>query len=593
MPASRTGSKIVFEAAAIVLVIALYLYPSFKARAQLGPSVLPPIFAPDLSMYLNLSQIATIDDGRVMNPYYRIPVPTTGAGYLKFRLAPRLFGSLNRLLDNRTWFALLLWNAFWWTLLCIVAKWLFDRFLPARSPTLVLFGLFILMLFNFGVLKTLLLAWVHLPSLAGFADLQLPFMRAFIPVIPCALVLAYLGLQMEALRRSKVIVWIAMAALQLFALAIFPYATVLMAGLTAVSLLGQVMRLGWRETWRIPLLYGVTCGLLDFAFLWHGSLGFYDNRSSAIHFQPQLLPHLIGGNWLLLVGVTVAVAFAKPLVFELKWPLVGLGATNAVLMLGDVIVPSTAILLSHHASRFLHMTIATLTPFLIAAALSALPRIPRIAHSIVGFVLVFTLLNGALLAAGTYQNFLQPNREIVELSQLQHLLNLTDSDLLIARSETVDDRCGWVVLMSPPPVLFCTDAEVMLTPQQNRDVHRFRQAVYLYLTGENSDLMQRALAGPNPSSLVWKLGYWAEAISPSAEERKQGIHAIQSDVVPWLERVENHDVEVSRFFRKFRRIIVIDSRQDHTFAADRLEAFLNLEGQQNFDDFSVLLYSSR
>lgn len=90
----------------------------------------------------------------------------------------------------------------------------------------------------------------------------------------------------------------------------------MMAGLTAVSLLGQVMRLGWRETWRVPLSYGATCGLLDFAFLGHGSLGFYDNRSSAIHFQPQLLPHLIGGNWLLLVGLTVAVAFAKPLVFE-------------------------------------------------------------------------------------------------------------------------------------------------------------------------------------------------------------------------------------------------------------------------------------
>jgi hypothetical protein len=67
---------------------------------------------------------------------------------------------------------------------------------------------------------------------------------------------------------------------------------------------------------------------------------------------------------------------------------------------------------------------------------------------------------------------------------------------------------------------------------QNRDIHRFRQAGYLYLTGENSDLTQRALAGPNPSSLIWKLGYWAEAISPSAEERAQGIHAIQSDLIP-------------------------------------------------------------
>ena len=96
MIASRTGSKIVFEVAAIVLVIAIYLFPSFKARAQLGPTALPPMFAPDLSMYLNLSQITAIDDSHAMNPYYRIPVPTAGAGYLKFRLAPRLFGGLCR-----------------------------------------------------------------------------------------------------------------------------------------------------------------------------------------------------------------------------------------------------------------------------------------------------------------------------------------------------------------------------------------------------------------------------------------------------------------------------------------------------------------
>ena len=204
---------------------------------------------------------------------------------------------------------------------------------------------------------------------------------------------------------------------------------------------------------------------------------------------------MIGGNWLLLVALTVAVAFAKPLVFELKWPLVGLGATNALFMLGDVIVPSTAILLSHHVSHFLHMTIAILTPFLISAAFPAFPVNPRIAHIVLGFLMVLTLLNGALLEAGTYQQFLQQNREIVELSQLQRLINPTDRDLLIAPSETVDDSCGWVALMSPSPVLFCTDAEVMLTPQQNRDIHRFRQAVYLYLTGKNSDLMQRALAG--------------------------------------------------------------------------------------------------
>jgi hypothetical protein len=74
---------------------------------------------------------------------------------------------------------------------------------------------------------------------------------------------------------------------------------------------------------------------------------------------------------------------------------------------------------------------------------------------------------------------------------------------------------------------------------------------------------------------------------------RNGYTPFSSDLIPWLERVENHDVEVSGFLRKFRRIIVIDRRQDHTFAPHRLATFSNLEGQQNFDDFIVLSYASR
>jgi hypothetical protein len=181
----------------------------------------------------------------------------------------------------------------------------------------------------------------------------------------------------------------------------------------------------------------------------------------------------------------------------------------------------------------------------------------------------------------------------VHLADVQRVVNPGDGDLLVARSTTVDDRCGWMVLLSSAPVLFCPDAEVMLTPQQNHDVQRFRQAVYLHLTGDSSGRLQRALAGPDPSVLVWRLGYWAEAISPSLEERRQGIQAIQSDLIPWLERVENHDAAVVTFLREFRRIIVIDSRREPTFAEDRLASFLNLESKQNREDFVLSYYSPK
>lgn len=592
MLGSRLTSRWVAFSAAIFVVVAIYVYPSIKARVQLGDSPLPAMFAPDLSMYLNLSQIRSAGDGRIWNPYYRIPVPTDGAGYLKFRLAPGLFGRLNKLLGSRTWLSLLLWNAFWWTSLAIASVWLFARFLPLQSTPVVMMGVGLTLVFNFGVLKSLLLAWIHLPSLAGFTPLSLPFMRAFIPVIPCVAMLVYLGLQMEALRRRSVIPWAVMATLQLFALAVFPYATVMMVGITGVSVLRQMMRLGVHETWRIPLVYAIACALLDLAFLWNGSVGYYDNRSAAIHFQPQLLPHLIGGNWLLIVAMTVAVIFAKPLSFDVKWPLAGLGFTNALLMLGDAIVPSTRLLLSHHAAHFVHLTLATLAVFVMAAALKALPD-RRYVGLVPVFLLALITLNGVLLSRGNYRGFIQQNEDMVQISRLQPVFNSGDSELLIARSTTVDDSCGWLALLSTSPVLFCTDAEVMLTPQQNRDIHRFRQAIYLYLTGESRDRLRQTLAAGDTSNVIWRLGYWAEAISWSGEERQQGIQAIESDIIPQLERVDNRDVEVVNFFRNFHRIVVVDTQRNSTFVPDRLASFLKLEGQQVSNNFVLSFYTPR
>lgn len=213
-----------------------------------------------------------------MNPYYRTPVPENGAAYLKFSLGFKIFGELNRLLDHHFWLSLLVWNVFWWTLLALVAFLVFRTFLPISSQAIVIPGVALVMLFNFGVLKTLVLAWIHLPSLAAFDAIGLPFMRAFLPVIPSTLVLAYVGLQIDTLRRNRALNWFAMAGLQLLALPIFPYATLMMAGLTAFSVTSQLARKP--QMWRAAIGYGIVCAVLDFAFLRHGSLAVYEGRSS-------------------------------------------------------------------------------------------------------------------------------------------------------------------------------------------------------------------------------------------------------------------------------------------------------------------------
>jgi hypothetical protein len=595
-PGAAFGARRVAGFAATVVILIIYSYPALRTATNFGTTGLPPEFAPDLSLYLNLSGLKTASPGQVLNPYYLVPVPSNGTAYLKFRLGADLFSGWDKLLDGRIWLAMFLWNLFWWGLLCAAALWLFGRFLPLDLPAIRIAGLGLLMLVNIGMARPLLTAWVRLPSLSRFqnAALELPFMRAFTPQILMPLLLAYLGLQMVALGRKKGVFycWAGMGVLQLLALLAFPYTTLMMAGLTLVSVLCWMFSRGGRGSWYIPAIYGAGCAIADGAFLMSGSLNLYASHSSLIHFQTHLLPHLVGGTWLILCVLTVSTFLAKSLPPEVRWTLAGLGATNLALMLGDAVVPSAVLLLSEHAAYFAHPTAAVLLTFLVAAALLRMPKQSNRLRISFGVVLGLLSLNGIFLSVGTYQAFLQMNRQQAEVARLLTLWQPAERDLLIARSLVVDDSCGWAALLARAPILFCTDAEVMLTPQQNRDIHRFRQAVYLYLSGNDSGSLQRALATPDPSLEMYQLGYWAEA-ALSSEGRNEGIHAIQVDLIPLLEKVERQDVAVRTFFRKFRRIIVIDNQQDRTFDADRLALFLKLEGQQNGDDLLLLSFSPK
>jgi len=387
-----------------------------------------------------------------------------------------------------------------------------------------------------------------------------------------------------------------MGALQFVALASFPYATLIMVGITAASATWQVSSSGNRWVLLVVTVYGLACAAADGVFATKGSLGFYSNHASIIEFQPALLPHLIGGNWLILAILTAAVVFSKRLSPDAKWPLVGMGGSNLIFMLGDAVVPAKTILLSHHAAHFIHTSIAILFIFLLSATLVCAQCKSDQWKSRAGIAVacVIVAVNGILLSLGTYRGFFVYNQENVELAKdLAGPSRPNQNDLVIARSTNVDDPCGWIFLLTQNQVLYCTDAEVMLTPQQNIDIHRFRQAIYLYLTGRDSESLRRMLAEPNRLNLMYQLGYWAEAASLSPAEQADGVRAVEREVIPLLERVEHRDVAVSDFFHQFRRIIVVDNPKNPAFSQARLASFLKLEDERQDGLLQFRTYTSR
>lgn len=578
----------VLMAGAVVLVLAIYSYPALRTATTTGSRVLPPSFSPDLSLYLNISTARTSNAGQVVEPYYGIDVPMARMGYLKFRTAFRLFGGLNTLLHRNLWWTMLLWNLFWWGVLCVVAVWFFREVLPENSPAMVLAGMGFLLLFNFGILLTQAQAWIHLPGLQAFEHVPLPYIRPFFPQISVPLVILYLGLQIRALQRRAWPLWTGMAAIQFLAFTTFPYAVLIMSGITAVAILGEIIS-GHPLRWTVLLGYTAICALSDLAFLLHGN---QISRSGGpvqeplIHLQLSVLPHRIGGMWIVLALLSVLILLARDLTPEIRWPIFGLGISVMLILLGDVFFSETQLQMSVHGAYFVHPAAAILFTFVLSAWLKSLQN-NRIWRFVLCAGIVFIFLNGILLAAETYRSSLPFNREQSELSAVLRSSSPQATDLVIARSLSVDDDCAWVPLASPSHVLYCRNAQVLLSPEQNQKSQRFRQALYLYFTNRDHQWVNDVLTNPSAIGELSRLTFLGQ-VTTNVQEREKNIEAVQTELVPLLVKVEDKDPEVSSFLQRYRRMLVIDNANDPYFALPRLSEYLRIENRQRSGDLLVL-----
>jgi hypothetical protein len=571
----------------LTVVLAIYSYPFLATTATLGSRVVPPFFAPDLSLYLNLSNLQSADDGKVVNPYYGCTVDLKEFGYLKFRAAFQLFGLLEGLLRRDLWTSVLIWNLLWWTAIALSSWWLLTTILPAEAFAVIPAGLPLLLFFNFGASKQEGLAWLQLPSLTGFYGLNLPYIRAFFPQVPIALLLLYVILQIKATGSRSWHHWIAMYSVQLIALASFPYATLMMAGISAVGLGGWLLR-DFKDAAPARVgIYAIACALTDATFVLHGFSG-------PRHMSPLelLLPHLgsavsRAGTTLAFTAVlTVSAALARPRVSDAaKWSVVGLGISNTMLLLGDALF-AAQLQLSHHAGYFVSCTLGILLTYLGATVYLSLASWPRLVRVAVWLVGLLSLLNGALLARAAYERNLEANRATQEFAQIVGSFNARKSDLVVAPAEFVDDPCGWIPLLTESTVLYCKNAQIILDYDQRHSLHRFRQALYLYFAGRDSAWAGRVISTTDGNALG-ALALFDEAYTSDSDARRRVSIAIRKELVPLLSELEQGDNDARQFFRQYKHVFVIEDAESR-LVRQRLTAYLSIESEKRLGGFSLL-----
>ena len=572
----------------VIVLFALIVYnaPYVATTIVLKSRAIPYSLAPDLSLYLNLSRMGASH----VNPYFGTIAPSGELGYTTFDTAFRMLGFLAKIAGNDLWWAVLLWNLFWWAALGVGAIWFVRRALQGATELLLCVAMSLILFFNFGVLRALASAWLHLPSLTGFAELSLPFIRVVFPQVPLALLFFYLALQTRALDSWRWREWTGMFFLQAIAFAMFPYATLIMAGTTAVTALAVLAEKRTpKRLWTLAG-YGAACGIADIAFLrLRLSGGAQHSKLSLISIHPARALESAGGALLLLVVLTIATAaISRPAGSRIgRWTVAGLGIANILLMLGDSVF-SPALLVSHHGGYFIHTTISLEVTYLVAAGFDRFPRKSMWLRSACLATIALAIATGLLLAFSDYRHSFPENRGNAELASAMRSLNLTKEDLVIARAESVDDSCAWVPLFTDATTLFCRSAQYELSAEQKRTVYRMRQAFYLYFRGHTSIAVDRVASGSTDLVEQDKLAFAGE-VNPADKERWDEAKAsIRTDLVPVLADIEHRRPKVQDFLSPYRRVLVIDDVRKPAFERKSLSQYLAVDSESRFGDLVLL-----
>jgi len=592
-PESSTRSRLMMGGFAL-LILAIYSCP-FCLDARATGRQLPPLFAPDLYLYLNFSNMKPLSPDTTLNPWYGISVSSSTILYKKFGLSFLVFHWFWRAVGSDWFLTVFLWNLVWVLLIFTFGVELFSRLGCDRHPPLLFGSLGLLLLVDLQSLPAVALAWLHFPSFGGFESVTLPYMRSFFPQVAIPLVLLYITLQIKVLGETNSRHWGLMALTQAVALAVFPYAALLMAGITAVVVLVSCCSPKIVVNYKHLILFVIVCGLTDFAYLL--SVGTVldtggPSRTALLHFDLLLFLHLLKSKTLLLlVGATIAAAVvgdkSRP---HVKWTAVASGSTTGLLLVGDAFI-SPKLLISGHGLYFVHTVLVILLVTMATSILASTKTGPKLLSAVLVVIAGFFVMHGALAARGTYLQFLRFNASQAKVAGLLESAGLGNNDLVIADARFVDSTPCWVPLLSSSAVLFCRNAEFVLAPEQKKNIQQYREAIYLYLTGHDTIWLEKTLSPAGSVEAQRPLSLIQSNTLLEGPHRDAALLEIRDVLSPMLARIEAQDPDTVRFFRQYRTILVIDASERPMFLTSRLGSYLQLTRSERVGDVVLSWYN--
>lgn len=579
------------EVALVAIIVVVYATPFLAGWRAMNFAPIPPRLAPDIYLHLVLGDLPRVERGVVLNPWYQIPVAEAELVYLRFGGALRVFHLLRSVLATGLASTVLVWTVLWTVLISLAARWVVSLLLEKPPFALVALSLGLIMFLDAGYVQRMLSVSLVTGPLGNPSFPTLPYHRPFFPQVAVPLLLLYVGLQIRVLVKPRRRYWVAMGAIQLLSLSVFPFATLLMAALTGFTLTFAAAGGGVAIRWPHVAGFVVLCGAADVLFIAVNSpaLRLLAGHTPLLRPDPVRL-RLIFGYSVLLVAflaliVTVVIRRRPPV----RSTLLGLGVGTALLLLSDGLL-STALQTTHHVGYLVHTTIALLTVGLCAEVHPMLTRWSRRAAQGGAVALaVVMLVYGGLASYLTLRWYLPRNVARADLAAA--LSAAAPNDLIVAPDDALEEETSWLPLVSKAQVLFSRSAEFALGAADAAADAR-RLAFFLFLQGETAESI-RAELGVRGFSLGQRfLAGFRRMQLLSSGERDRVLEAVGRELIPPLLDAERRAPEVVRFFRQYRRIFVVDRVDDPFFRADHVNVFIRLEGERRLAEPWILRWGT-
>ncbi len=576
------------------VIAVLYLYPYFATFLTIGYQEIPPLFDSDLYLYMNFSNVHISPNNTITSPWYGDTINASTWAYRKFDLSFIVFRIIASLCGHNWTITMIVWTLFWITLIYIAAFYLFREIAGRDKKLLIAFGLLFLFLMRVPEISNIIKTYLHF-SISDTLRVDLAFSRAFFPQASIVFLFLYLYLLIKVLKESKISLWITLSLVQFLALKTFPYLLMILAFLTFLVLFFYFFIEREKLKFSHIFIYAFLCIFLDLSYLiLTGHTESAGMKTQIIDIDFSRLKYFFKGSMILAIIFASLIAFIKPKSSnESKIVILSLGLSYIILTLSHAFF-SPALQIENHIYYFA-ATIFAIEIFYLLVQLDSYWKLSLDLKRNIGFAAILLMIfQGAVSAHSHYKRYYLENRINYEVFQQLKKIGC-DRDTLIITPAFVPSLISPISfsLECKSEILYHPDAHFLSKKKKGEDTHKIRQAIYLYLKGADEAWIDKLW----DKDTDWRVQY--EYVIPALrlflkdENRKSFLAKKREEMRFYFEKFVKDNNKLSSFFRKYKKIVIVDFKDKPHFSKDRLNTLFRKEEVEDRDNLVFYIMKSK